>query len=294
MRNHPNTVGRRLAAGPIVLAALCLSAWLPLRAEDPPPDRWRDSAEFSFVATGGNAETQALGFKNKLWRAWERSAFELNAGGVRAESTTITRTAEGTPNDFDVDEDSETSLTAENYFLNGRYDRKITDRFFWFGGAGWDRNRFNGVENRYTVIGGVGNIWYDTERLKFRTDYAATVTRQEDVIENPEVDDTFLGVRFSWAYLNKFGANTTYTNDLVLDDNLDETADFRANMINSVSVAMSARLALKVSLQALYDNRPSFVDVDLFDNLGASTGLTVPVELEELDTIFTASLVVNM
>ena len=49
--------------------------------------------------------------------------------------------------------------TAENYYLRGRYDRNITERFFWYGGVGWDRNEFAGIKNRMTVFGGVGNLW---------------------------------------------------------------------------------------------------------------------------------------
>ncbi len=279
-----------------VLAAAASPPWAV--AQEPAEHRWRDTAEFSYVVTSGNAETSTFGLKNKLWRTWERASFEFNAGGVRAESERVTRAAVGTQDDFSVQERSETDVTAESYYLNGRYDRKLTDRFFWFGGGGWERNRFAGVEDRWSAAGGVGNVWVDRDTVKFRTDYAVTGTKQEDVVENPEVDDTFLGARVSWAYLHTFGAATTYTNDLVLDENLEETSDFRANMINSVAVAINTRLALKVSLQLLYDNDPSFVQVDLFDPAdpppgGTPTGTKVAVELDELDSLFTASLVVN-
>ena len=263
----------------------------------PPPDRWQDTAELSYVVTAGNSKTDTLGFKNKLWRQWVSSSFALNAGGVRANATTTTIFALGTPHNFDVTEKNNSDLTAESYYLNGRYEHKISDAFYWFVSAGWDRNRFAGVENRYTGVAGVGNIWSDTDRHKFRTDYALTFTRQIDVVRNPSVDGTFLGARIASSYFQKCGANTIYTNDLVLDENLDDTADFRANMINGLSVAMSKRLSLKVSLQWLYDHRPSFESVDLYDPLapppgGAKTG-TVLVALDTLDTIFTTSLAIN-
>jgi putative salt-induced outer membrane protein YdiY len=262
-----------------------------------PEEGWKDTAEFSYVVTSGNSETQTLGFKDKLWRRWERSAFELNLGGVRAESTTTTEIfATGTPSDFYISETKATDVTAENYYLNGRYDRKITDRFFWFGGAGWDRNRPAGINNRYAGAGGVGNIWVDRETVKFRTDYSITYTKQENVVEDPGFDDTFTGARISYAYVHKFGKTTIYTSDLALDDNLEETPDYRANMINAVAVSMSSRLALKLSLQWLFDNRPSFREVDLFSPPGQRGVLigTVLDELDKLDTIFTSSLVVNL
>src|SRR5206468_1229118 len=100
----------------------CLAGRLPARAEDH-PSGWTDSAELSFVATAGNARTQTLGFSNKLARKWDGSDIEVKAGGVRAESTTITRFAVGsTAADFEERQLSETERTAENYYLSGRYD----------------------------------------------------------------------------------------------------------------------------------------------------------------------------
>jgi hypothetical protein len=281
----------------VALAAVAAAAAAPARAEETPKrDGWTDVAEFSVVATGGNAETSTLGFKNTLGRAWDGSSFELKAGGVRAQVTAITRFAVGTdPSRFTVVETTTTDRTAENYHLNGRFDRKLTDASFWFVGGGWDRNRFAGIQNRYAAVAGVGNVWVQRDAVRFRTDYAITVTRQEDVIEAPDVDDTFAGLRFSWKYVRKFGAAATYGNDLVIDENLSATSDYRADMVNWVAVSLNRRLALKVSLQWLYDHRPAFQTIDLFDPMDPVTPIgTVLVALDELDTVFTASLVINL
>lgn len=265
------------------------------RAADAPPAGWKDTAEFSYVITAGNSETSTLGFKDKLWRKWDRSAFELNAGGVRAESTSKNLFAVGpSTTSFDV-VDGESATTAENYFLNGRYDRKISEHFFWFVGAGWDRNRFAGIQNRTVGIAGVGNTWIDTDTTKFRTDYSVTYTDEKDVVEDPSFKTTFTGGRVSWNFLRKIGATSSYTNDLVLDDNFDDSKDYRANMINSLTASLSSRLALKVSLQWLYDHQPALKTLDLFDAAppaGANIG-SVLVSLDTLDTVFTTSLVVN-
>jgi len=283
------------AAGiPAVLLALTASASLA----DAPKIGWADTAEFSLVATGGNTESETFGFKDKLTRTWERSLFTVNAGGIRVQTTTVDHFAIGPdPNlPFSLHETRTTNLTAENYFLNGRFDHKITDRFFWFAGGGWDRNTFAGVQNRYTGFGGVGNIWADKDDLKFRTDYAATFTNQEDVVKDPNTQSSFAGARFSSSLQKKLGSNTLYSNDLVIDENLSDTKDLRANMTNAVAVAINKKLALRVSLQWLYDNQPSFKTIDLFSALPptASNNVgTVTFQLDKLDTIFTTSLVVN-
>jgi hypothetical protein len=278
-----------LVAAFIVLSVAATS--YPLRAEEEKELGWSDVAEFSWVATSGNAETETLGFKNKTLRRWESAAFELNAGGIRAESTIVTRTADGPLGNLIITEVRDTQKTAENYYLNGKYGKTLTERFFWYASAGWDRNEFAGIKNRYSGSGGVGNLWVDKEKIRWRTDYGVTYTDQEDVVVNPTVDSSFAGLRASSTYKQHFGENktTTYGNDTVFDYNIDETDDWRVDMINWVSVGMSDMLALKVSLQWLYDNLPSLELVDYTPG----TPPQVPVPLDDLDTIFTTSLVVN-
>jgi len=263
----------------------------PLRAEEEEEPGWSDVAEFSWVATSGNSETSTFGFRNKALRLWEAAAFELNAGGIRAESTTTTRSATGDPNNPTVTEIETTEKTAEHYYLNGKYSHTVTERFFWYAGAGWERNIFAGIKNRYSGGGGVGNIWVDKEKMTWRTDYGVTYTDQEDVVDNPMVDSSFAGLRASSTYRQEFGekTTTTYGNDTILDYNIDETDDWRADMTNWVAVGMSDRLALKVSLQWLYDNLPSLEAVPF----SPAPPPTVGVSLDDLDTIFTTSLVIN-
>ena len=287
-------VFRRLQGAAAVLLYAALLSGSPLAAQDDEKKLgWFDSAEVSLFMTSGNAEAESLALRNTLRRVWEDSVFTLSAGALRAETSTISRVAFGTPQSFEVRESSESLLTAENYFLRGRYDREISETFFWFAGAGWDRNEFAGIKNRMTVFGGVGNVWFDDETAHFRTDYGLTYTDQEDVIPNPAVSDTFLGVRFSWDYGRQLTSTTTYANVFILDGNVDETSDYRSDMTNSLAVAMSEKMALQVSLQWLYDNEPALGVMPLLTPGQAGIAGTVLAPLDDLDTILTASLVVN-
>ena len=71
------------------------------RATGPEPG-WSGTAELTVVFTGGNAEAQTLGFKNDLVRVWEEANLTVALGALRAESSTITRLAQGSPTDFAV------------------------------------------------------------------------------------------------------------------------------------------------------------------------------------------------
>lgn len=275
----------------IVLAA----GSTPATAEDEAKTGWSDEAELSLVSTSGNSKSSTIGFKNTLTHTWESSALEIRAGGIRAKSNTITRFAVGTPGDFSEQETKQSKVTAEYYYLEGKYRHLISEKLFWYSGAGWQRNQPSGIQDRFLVEGGLGNLWRNDEDLKFSTEYGLTWTDQEDVVIRPDIDETWIGARLGWKYLNKFGASTTYENLLVLDANLEESSRWRGDMINSLSVSMSSHLALKVSLQWLYENEPAFTEGELFSpgNPPTPTGTTVPIQLDELDSIFTASLVVN-
>jgi Protein of unknown function, DUF481 len=287
----------RLSRVASVLGAICLAAVLPAAGQDKAGEKslkWTDTAELSLVTTSGNSESTTFGFKDTLHKSWERSSFELKAGGVRAQSTAITRIGVGPdPSNFSVHEDRTSTLSAESYFLNGRYDRTISRSFFWFVGAGWDRNRFAGVQNRYSGAGGIGNNWIDSDRVKFRTDYSATYTKEDDVFEAPGIKKDYAGARVTSKFVHKIGATSAFGNDVAIDENLSETKDLRVDMTNWVTASLTSRLALKVSLQWLYDNQPAVQVVSLDNPLGTPTGLTVPVSLDRLDSVVTASLVVN-
>ena len=263
-------------------------------AEKDPETGWSNSTELSLVVTEGNSDTQTLGFKNDLRRRWSKALFSFKLGGINAENTTITRIAVGPdPLNFVVEESESTEKTAEQFYAEARYNRKIHERLFWFAGARWEANRPAGIDSRSLVFGGVGNIWYDKEKIKFTTDYSVTYTDQQDVVQVPGVDRSFAGARFTSLYDHKLTKTTTFTNEFTLDADLEETSNYRGNMINSVSVSISEKLALKASLQWLYENDPALEEILLFDMVGGTQIGTVFVPVEKLDTIFTTSLVIN-
>ena len=279
----------------VTLLILGLALALPAHAEDG-DSGWSSTAEFGLVMTSGNAESETISFKDETKKSWDKSSLTFKLGAIRAETTTTAPTAFGTPGSFTVESNESTSLSAESYYFEGRFDREITEKFFWFAGTGWDRNRPSGINSRVTAFGGVGNIWRDDEKVSFRTDYALSYTDEEFYPDTTLTND-YSGLRASWGYKHQFTESTTYFNDFVLDYGFDDSDNWRANMINAVAVAINDKMALKVSLQWLYNNLPPSDLIPLFDIAGPSPPAvqidTVSVEKDELDTIFSAALVIN-
>jgi putative salt-induced outer membrane protein YdiY len=279
----------------LAIVAIALLVVVPISAEDEKKTGWSSTAEVGVVMTSGNSETETFSFKDETTRSWEKSSFRIKAGAIRAESTTVAlREAVGTPGSFVIEETKATTTSAEVYYFEGRFDKKIHDKFFWFAGAGWDRNRPAGIDSRTAAFGGVGNIWRDDDKIKFRTDYALSYTDQEDVVPTASSENQYAGLRGSWIYKHQLTESTEYFNDLVVDLNLENSDAWRADMINAIAVAINSKLALKTSLQTLYNNAPPMELLDLVPvSGGIPTGTKIPFELDELDTILSASLVIN-
>lgn len=270
----------------VPLALSLLAGPGAVQAQDERDLGWSNVAELTFVLTAGNASGSTLGLKEKAEYAWPRASFQLSAGGIRTESGIKSRTATGTPDNFSVTETTESRTTAENYFVKARMDRSLDAAYYLYGGAGWDRNTFAGIQDRYEAVAGGGRTWFESDEQKLKTDLGLTYTVQHDVVKAPDRKNEFAGVRASYDYSRELTATTDFASVLLADQSLSDSEDFRTDWTNSVAVAMSDHLALKTSLQLLFDKSPALVAVPLGD-------IHVFTPLGKLDTVFTVAVVAN-
>lgn len=251
------------------------------------------NADLSYVLTSGNSRSTSLGFKGDVTRRWTKHSLSFAAGGIRASSTASdARYAIGTPGDFEV-RVPDPQPTAEQYFARGRWDYKLTDRFFITGGAGWERNKFSGIDGRWLVDGGVGYVFVANDRTDFRGMAGLTFTDERYTAGSPD-SASFVGVRGGWDLKHQLLPTTTLVHSLILDENLKETDDLRADVSLGIQVAMSAKLALKANWRLLYDNQPALAAVPLFTSAGGSTGASVLAPYGKTDQGFSVSLVVSV
>lgn len=276
-----------LLASGLLVGALTPST---VQGQDEKELGWFYTAELTGVWTGGNASSRALGFGAEARGVYELSEFGFRATGLTAHTGTITRVAVGTPDDFEVTKNTSSEKTAENYSLRARYDRQLTQRFFWFAGLGWERNTFAGYNGRVSAVGGAGNTWADDDQTRFKTTYGLTYSLQDDVIDDPSTPDSFAGFRIGADYRQQLTASTAFESLLAMDENFADFEDFRTNWTNSVIIDISDVLAFKAGLQLLFDNLPSLTTVPL---AGSTTGEVVLAPLSKLDTQFTIALVAS-
>lgn len=262
--------------------------------DDEKPVGWFYTAELGFTLAGGNASTNSLSFGGSIRYEWDNATWLIEGAGLRAEQTRRTRIAVGTdPTSFTVVESSDSELTAESYLAGTRYDRMLGGNWFAYASGAWLRNTFAGIDSRWTLGTGVGNAWVDNDRTRFKTDYGLTYTNQTDVIPDPSVSDSYVGLGAAADFWYKVTPTTDFESRLNFITSFADSGNWRSNWLNSITVAMSEALALQASLLFQYNNVPALEAVSLDNPLGTPTGQTVAVELDKLDTFFTVGLVLS-
>ncbi len=284
---------RASAAAALLLATAFALRPAPARGEEEKKGLlgpWKDTAELSFVMTGGNSATSTFSFGNTLKRNWAKDSLTIKAFALSSRATTVSRTAQGTETDYTVLEEKRTNLVAENFALSGLYDHRLSQKFVLQFGLGWDRNKFAGVAGRVIMTAGTGYAWVETKRTTLKTEGGLTYTWRKYFGQSAS---SFAGFRAIALFEQKILETSTVASTFIFDDNLKRTVDWRYDWTNSLAASISKVLALKTSLRLLYAHLPAEQAVPLFDLGGNATGLTVPVPLKRLDSIFTTSIVIN-
>lgn len=276
--------------------SLCVGVALSFQsvAAQGAPFVWQNATEFSYVSTAGNSSSNTVGLKSTLTGSSDGNTFKLEVGGIRASSSFTDRSATGTVTNPTILEVERTEQSAENYFARGRYDRTIGGGFA-FGGGGWQRNTFSGVNHRLSLVAGLGKSWVDGDSGLFKTDVGGTYTIQKDVEDDPTKGDGFGGLRATIEGTRVLTETTDLATTLVADENLRDTEDLRIDWVTSLAVALTEGLTFRTSFQLLFDNAPARVGVPLLDALGGQpTGQSVLVPTREVDTFLTLSLVIKL
>ena len=278
---------------------LILAAGLPLVAQTPdtPKQPWSDKGSLSYVAVGGNASSQSLGFSNEFKYLWSDASLAFNLGGVRVATATIDRSAFGASLASATVVENSTTTSTESYYTNLRYDHKLGERFQWFGFSGWERNIPAGLDGRYTGLGGLGYWWVKEDRTKFFTDGALGYTKQTQVFTPAGTDSGYATLRLGAKLEQKVYAASLFTSELNLSDSLKDSQNYLAVWRNAFTTSLSSRLALKVGYDVTYANRPASVGVDVVQTPVVTPPVVLgqmPFQLKKTDTVFTTSLVVTL
>jgi len=283
---------RSFRSAALATGLLLAAAVIPAHAATAPG--WYSNTDLSFVMQRGNSETLNLGINASLTRQWLRTAWRNNGSFVRTDVNEPTIFAVGTPTNFSI-ETGPRVTKSEKLFFNSDLERRITERVFWNVAGNVERDVFAGLRHRETGALGIGYLWQKPDNSSlFRVGIAATYTNQEEVIDDPETENQFAGARLTMDGEKRFGdrKQNTFTSNLIVDENVQDTDDLRFNWQNGIAVAMNQRLSLKLGAQLAYDHQPQLIEIPLVLLNGADGG-QVAGRADTLDVSVTMSIVIN-
>lgn len=222
-----------MRAGYLLVA---IAAAAPAVAEEPPPGPpplWSGKGELSLVATSGNSDTQTLG-------AGLEVAYQPLPWSVAFKAAYIRNESEG--------DEKANSLIA---MIRGA--RALSPRLEVFARGDYLRDRFAGIESRWTGEGGLAYALFPSppHELKFE---GAVGYATESRVDAADLD--FPTARVGALYEWQISKRAVYSEELSFIEDLDDGSNWRIVNAGSVTAEVSTVLALKLSFAILYSNQP--------------------------------------
>jgi putative salt-induced outer membrane protein YdiY len=294
MLMHPHSAQHACRALFFTLAAIAGWGVAPqtVSAQDA-PRTWRNQTEFSLVMTGGNASSSTLGLRNTLRRRMAQGEVRFDLESIRTDASRITRQAIGSAENFRVEESRSSERTGERFLAQARLDRNLSERTFAYGSTGWERNPFAGFDARTVLAAGAGTR-LEGDAWQTKVGAALTYTFQSDVDPDPSRADRFGGVRGTLDHGQDLSEGSKLELKWVVDANAQQWSDTRGNLLQSVSTTLSDRLALKTTVQLIYQNDPPSRRTPLVTEAGVDTGTSVLIPLGKWDRSLSVALVVTL
>ena len=122
-----------------------------------------------------------------------------------------------------------------------------------FGLAGFDRNRFAGIERRFEEGVGIAFKLVTTERTKLELETGLSLTQQRSTLD---VTDNFSAARSAALFQYNFRPTAYLLQTVEVLPNLEESEDLRVNTETALVAPLSRRLAIKISYVIRYDKLP--------------------------------------
>jgi putative salt-induced outer membrane protein len=235
-------------------AAICIGCLLCIAVSGySQVKRFGDEAELSYVDTGGNTDIVNFAAKNamKYKFAWNLEGF-WKIGALYGKS-------DGDKN-------------AENYYTEFRLDYLFSERFYSALIAGWLRDRFAGIDERYYMGPALG-YYFLAGPVHMLSGEVGLNYVSDDYIDDTE-NDYFNGRAYA-VYEYLIAEKNKFTQSMEFLYNLEQSKDYNINSQTAFINHLQDYLSLKISYVINFDNEP------------------VPSSLKETDTILSVSIILT-
>jgi putative salt-induced outer membrane protein len=218
--------------GTVLLILTLRSSTAAAQAPAPPP-KHEATAEAAFVGVTGNASSSTFGLGGEVIARPGHWLFRHKASFIRNEATDV--------------------VTAKSFSYSGRAERAINTRVSAFGEYAFFRDRFAGVDDRNSVLGGVSLKAVTSARQTLGIDLGAGYLNEHRVIK-PDVSNGVYAL--GSAYALKLSATADLKDDLSFLGSVRTSDDWRVAHTIALTARVTDVMSLKVSNTVRYVHVP--------------------------------------
>lgn len=234
----------------LVLAAFLLASAWAARAEEPARKRWKDAAELSLTNTTGNSRLTMFGANDLFNYDWGRTALELKAEAFTSRDHGRTR--------------------AEEYDASEKVARKLTGKFYGYERFEWDKNRFDGILDRYKFFLGAGDELLSAEKDKLIGEGGVGFVSEE----RPDKTNNLVSGRLYGKYTRALSKTASFSQGVVYLHDFKDATDYHLN----TETALVASVASHVSIKASYKWKRAGRPVPGFGKDDTVTGMALVID----------------
>jgi putative salt-induced outer membrane protein YdiY len=222
------------------------------------------TAELGGAWSSGNTDMYALNGKLDASHKWKMNKLSL-AAGINIGKAVVDVNADG------FLDDAERAIgqveTARRYFVDGRYDRFLTDKDSLYGLAGILIDPFAGYDNRTHGQLGYSRILVATEETGLKGEIGADVAREDFVAGIDPNAAVVVAAHALVALSYAFNENVSFTDTFEVFENVIDLEDVRIANSAGFSSKLNETFSLKLSHTLAFDNVP----VEGFSRLDQTT-----------------------
>lgn len=206
---------------------------LPLLRREP----WRTDGSVSVAGSNKSGNTDEVSLNVDAMLEVRRGAFRHTLGA-----------------EYDRKNSAEARIEDMSRYTY-QYDYFFSDRWYYNGTLGTERNRFADVSHRNHVGGGLGHQFFDTEFVRLSVELGPSYV-WEEFITDVDREALFLraATRFSWR-LTRSGIEFFHRNSLL--QSLDQGEDWEIESDTGFKLPIYGGLNAQLQLEYDYDNLPS-------------------------------------
>lgn len=211
--------------------------------------KYNSQTSLSLVLTRGNNKNFSFSFDtNQTLKIHEANTLELKGRFFNTESNGEKK--------------------SEVYYSHLKYDRKIGKKAYLLSFIRYERNRLAGYNYRLALSVGGGATWIENDKLNFASEMAFGWNNEKNTqrlsigsVNGSSVWENTIRASFLSSIITnnvnlKLSENAQFSLQEVLFLNLEEIKDFRLNSYLSLTASINSNLALKTSIQVVYENLP--------------------------------------